>query len=1171
VHTRLKAQDSFLSVFQTRVIFLVFTLLLVANAPVRALEVDVSYSFPQVGEWVPPPWYLVEGAIIATFTGDEDMSPLPGSANLQQVDGSTWTLLFTWDWSEPVPVSFLGALGDTVQLVGAPQPVIPYGAKSHHLPTFHITTPRINLWDPARGIYVYGDSSNFLQHGVEWERGCLVEFHNSDDQSSFTEPVGLRINGGWSRRFDQKSFRLYFDDYGAADEIVHDLFDGGPTTFQRLILRTHRFPFNCFNSDVLEGIWLDQGHLGSRIQPAVAYVNNEYWGTYSLRERLDDEFLEVTHGIEAGTYIYIKDGIVEQGDPTDWANLIASFSQSQDFASHDWFVDISQKVDLPTYVDWLILNIFSASADNGFDANLAQLKEGDGPWKFIMWDEDDTFFPQNLDADLFRFFASEDQAAFEANWPPVFYYEGWDPTLQAWCNMFRGFMRNSEFKAFFFQRLEELLATELAPAALAARVDAIVLEQGGEMDLHAQRWNWDSAADFTTHADDLKSWSAARHVIMQDQAQSFFEEFRVPVELVAFEAIAQSDGIHLNWETRGEQGNTGFVVMREGIAGGEAQIIDSHVLNPDLLGPGNTDEPVYYTTVDTQPNNGNNNRYYLVWVDESSQEHSLPWIESAWNITWTGLELNEVMAENDTTIADGFGEFDDWLEFFNGTNVVVSLDSLYVTDDLAFPTRHRLAGGLQVEPFNHLVLWADGSPEQGPDHLNFDLSENGDAIHVFAPDGKTLLISFQFPRQIPDVSVARDPDGGNNWVYSAVPTPGSRNGDPETQSLLRFNEIAWVNDGIVADESGEFDPWLELYNPLPVPVTLDFLVLKFDGLVSDEWTFSGHKALPGYQLLWMDGQPEQGPFHSPHALTEEINSLELSITYSGEVIDSLSWQEPPLSGALLRCPDGSGPWLEGLEPTPWLPNPVPVPPSTLCINEFMALNGSIIADETGTFEDWVEIYNCGTETVSLGGMFLTDDLAAPTRWAFPDTTISAGEYLLVWCDSDPLDGPLHTNFKLSASGESVALYSSIADGNQLIDGYTFGAQTQDVSEGRGVGTDTVWVFFTDPSPGRTNDPLSSLTPAPRLTAGLLPNYPNPFNPSTTIVFALDKSADVQLDIHDVRGRLVTRLVQEWRTAGQHQVVWDGTDKQGEHVASGVYLLRLQAGSTRDSRRMLLLK
>ena len=111
----------------------------------------------------------------------------------------------------------------------------------------------------------------------------------------------------------------------------------------------------------------------------------------------------------------------------------------------------------------------------------------------------------------------------------------------------------------------------------------------------------------------------------------------------------------------------------------------------------------------------------------------------------------------------------------------------------------------------------------------------------------------------------------------------------------------------------------------------------------------------------------------------------------------------------------------------------------------------------------------------------------------------------------------------------------------------------------------------------SGDPLVAKSVASR--AGLsvperfeiLPNYPNPFNPETTIRFALPEAVQVRLDIYDVLGQRVRRLVDGNLSAGLHQVRWNGRNQAGGAVSSGVYLYHLQAGETRATGRMLLLR
>ncbi len=92
-----------------------------------------------------------------------------------------------------------------------------------------------------------------------------------------------------------------------------------------------------------------------------------------------------------------------------------------------------------------------------------------------------------------------------------------------------------------------------------------------------------------------------------------------------------------------------------------------------------------------------------------------------------------------------------------------------------------------------------------------------------------------------------------------------------------------------------------------------------------------------------------------------------------------------------------------------------------------------------------------------------------------------------------------------------------------------------------------------------------------LIASLGWNFPNPFNPTTTIPFTLGKGAFVRLVIYDVTGRLVRTLLEEKRSAGDHRVLWDGRDDGSHMLPSGVYLARLEAEGFVASRKLLLLK
>ena len=85
------------------------------------------------------------------------------------------------------------------------------------------------------------------------------------------------------------------------------------------------------------------------------------------------------------------------------------------------------------------------------------------------------------------------------------------------------------------------------------------------------------------------------------------------------------------------------------------------------------------------------------------------------------------------------------------------------------------------------------------------------------------------------------------------------------------------------------------------------------------------------------------------------------------------------------------------------------------------------------------------------------------------------------------------------------------------------------------------------------------------------NYPNPFNPSTTISYSLSQSEYVKIQIYNIKGQLVKTLVNEPQKAGKHTIVWNGDNRFSRKVSSGIYLYRLETETTMETRKMLLMK
>lgn len=155
--------------------------------------------------------------------------------------------------------------------------------------------------------------------------------------------------------------------------------------------------------------------------------------------------------------------------------------------------------------------------------------------------------------------------------------------------------------------------------------------------------------------------------------------------------------------------------------------------------------------------------------------------------------INEVMANNESTLADGQGEFDDWVEIYNSGNAAVDLSGYFLSDDAGDVARWQipLASGVVVLPGERVVLWLDGDTEDGADHLPFRLAAEGEVLFLTDPDGVTVVDQVTLPVQHPDISYGRDEATGE-FRYLINPTPGMVN-DPTGVAVLEgvtFSEKA---------------------------------------------------------------------------------------------------------------------------------------------------------------------------------------------------------------------------------------------------------------------------------------------------------------------------------------------------------------------------------------------
>ena len=323
---------------------------------------------------------------------------------------------------------------------------------------------------------------------------------------------------------------------------------------------------------------------------------------------------------------------------------------------------------------------------------------------------------------------------------------------------------------------------------------------------------------------------------------------------------------------------------------------------------------------------------------------------------------------------------------------------------------------------------------------------------------------------------APESEGGSAYPFGGfmLEELGKAGNRPPEVDAGNYDSLTWPNNIL------QLSPIIEDDDPCDVGImTIKWSKLSGPGTVTFEPAddIADPCAIfsePGDYVLYLQAWDEVPHLESSSVAITIIEPLmgdldgNNRVNWQDVVLFAAQWLGPQRSPADLNARDGvniadfailAENWLEGEG-------------AILVINELLARNDFGLTDPQGQREDWIEIYNSGQEAISIGGMYLTDDLSEPAMWRIPNedplaTTISPGGYILIWADNDTADAGLHANFQLdSDAGDEIGLFDT--DGATLLDSVVFGNQTPDVSYGRDPDATSNLVTL-NPTPGASNN------------------------------------------------------------------------------------------------------
>ena len=398
------------------------------------------------------------------------------------------------------------------------------------LPAIFVTTNPNNFFDNDTGIYAEGSdaSSDFPYFGAnfweDWETTAHFEILESNG-SGFSADAGVKIFGGWSRGFPQKSLAFYSRSYYGPSVFNYNLFPNSHiNNYEAFVLRNSGNDWEStmlrdgFITSLTNGIDIDH----QQYRPAVLYINGDFWGIQNIREKVNEHFIASHHSI-GSEHIDLLDiqGVNEEnivhGTNTDYINLI-DYLENADLTEPDVQIALENWIDIESYMSYQAFQIFIDNQDwPGNNIKFWRDHRVGGKWRWILYDTDFGFSIWNYNA------YTNNTLSFALN-----------PNGPGWPNppwstfLFRKLTENEHFKDTFINIYCDLLNTIFTPEYLTTHLDSIASQIQSIIPRHRERWynngNWpNSALNWETKINVMENFSNNRQAFARNHLKNEFD------------------------------------------------------------------------------------------------------------------------------------------------------------------------------------------------------------------------------------------------------------------------------------------------------------------------------------------------------------------------------------------------------------------------------------------------------------------------------------------------------------------------------------------------------------------------------------------------------------------------------------------------------------------------
>ncbi|UKN03574.1 CotH kinase family protein [Paracrocinitomix mangrovi] len=659
----------------------------------------------------------------------------------------------------------------------------PAGASLYSFPVVSFVMDSIDLFSNSTGIYHYGFNANYTQKGPLWEREAHIDYFDTQGNLEFSRNVRTRIHGGGSRHSTKKTFRIYAEHDGYSNFDYEFFQDTEQKKFKRMLIRTggHRpdcFPRDNLTNSITKGLDVEQQHF----RHVIVFINGEYWGIHSMKERVDKYFIQNIYGIDDDDLTILDQEFdVQDGSAADSLEMsgIEAFVDNGDMSDPTNYEWVTDRIDIDNYIDYMAAEIFLSNEDWVYSNIMLWRKSGsyspgagagyDGKFRWIFYDFDGAYG------------GSCDNAYYTANTLESATVE--TGIYSTYTRLFRGLLENEEFKTSWINRVSDLMNSHFRENVMVEKINAFYDELTPEMPQEIDKWRYPSLA--TTLADRSNE---VPNMTQWDTTFYYLNRFGTRRQRKIREHIMDK------W---GYPDTSKVTIDVSNVAHGSVKI---NTIQINSLLPG-VDANVYPWTgmyIDSVtctliaiPQPGYE---FVEWQETGETNDTINWVPNG-DVSYTAIfqavadyqpvVINEVMPSNSNNIADNFGEHDDWLELYNPNSYAVDLSGCRLKKDTS---NWIIPNGTVIAADGYLLFWHDNEEYQGADHTSFKLNNTTKTVYLYDQQDNIMDLVI-YPETTTDYSYGRYPNGSSTFETFTYPTPRENNNISTVESPEEISSL----------------------------------------------------------------------------------------------------------------------------------------------------------------------------------------------------------------------------------------------------------------------------------------------------------------------------------------------------------------------------------------------